>query len=161
MTRHPAPFDALILGVTVVSVVPLAIVAGVFGRRALAAPGHVLDVAVLVATAGLVLGSWGTSPTAYRVEPGRLVVERPVGEIVYPLTGLVDVEPFQRWGFTIRVGNGGLFGVTGWFWNRTLGWFRVHGRKACGAVLLRWPDHAAVVMPEDPARFIDDVGRFR
>lgn len=160
MTRHRAPFDAVVQAVTAICVVPVGAIAAMFAWRAFATPADGWALVIFLATAGLLLGTWGTSPTGYRVDPGRLVVERPFGEIVYPLAGLAEVKPFERWGLTVRVGNGGLFGITGWFWNRTLGWFRVHGRRARGPVSLRWPDRTVVVMPDDPARFIEDVERF-
>jgi hypothetical protein len=161
MTRHRAPFDAIVLAATVLSAVVLGGVVVLFAFRMVGPVGDGAAILIGALTAGILLGAWGTSPTAYRVEAGRIVVERPFGEIAYPLPGLVDVKPFDRAGFAIRVfGNGGLFGVTGWFWSRKLGWFRAHGRKARGAVSLHWPDRTVVLMPEERERFIADVERF-
>lgn len=160
MTRHRAPLDTIVAAVTALCAVPVGTVAAIFAWKAFATPADPWALVVFLATAGLLLATWGTSPTAFRVEPGRIVVERPFGEIAYPLTGLVEVKPFEKWGRAIRVGNGGLFGITGWFWSTTLGWFSVHARKVRGAVLLRWPDRKVVVMPEDADRFVRDVERF-
>jgi hypothetical protein len=160
VTRHRAPLDGIVLAVTALCAIPVGAIAAVIAWRTLTTPADGWAIVVFVAAAGLLFGTWATSPTAYRVEPDRLVVERPLGEIVYPLAGLATVTPHERWGLAIRVGNGGLFGITGWFWSRSLGWFRVHARKVRGAVLLRWPDRRVVVMPEDRDAFIRDVERF-
>ena len=157
MTRQRAPLDTIVVVITASCAVPVGTVAA---WQAFRTPACGWAIVLFAATVGLLLGTWGTSPTAYLDDPGRLVVERPFGEIAYPLAGLVEVKLFERWGLAVRVGNGGLFGITGWFWTRALGWFRVHGRKVRGAVLLRWPDQTVVVMPEDPGRFIPDVERF-
>jgi len=161
VSRHRAPFDAVVLAVTVLAAAPVGVVVAVCVARAVADPADAPALVIAAAVGALLATTWATSARAYRLEPGRLVVERPAGEIVYPLAGLVEARPYGRLGLAIRLGNGGLFGISGWYWSRELGWFRVHARKVGGAVLLRWPDRAVVVMPEEPEGFVADVARFR
>ena len=76
---------------------------------------------------------------------------------VLPLAGLASVtgEPdgFRR---TLRLfGNGGLFGISGWFWNRRLGRFRAYATDPQRAVLLHYRDGRNVVItPGDVQHFI-------
>jgi hypothetical protein len=160
LIRHRAPLDAIVLIVTALAAIPVGAIAVLFAWRAVTTPTDGGAIAISTAMVALLVATWGTSPTAYRLEPGRLVVERPLGEIPYPLAGLVEATPQDGLGLAVRVGNGGLFGITGWFWSRRLGWFRVHARKVRGGVVLRWPDRIVMVMPEDAGRFVRDVDRF-
>jgi hypothetical protein len=71
-----------------------------------------------------------------------------------PLLGLVSVtgdsEALRNaWRF-----NGGLFGITGWFWNRRLGRFRAFATDPSRAVLLRYSNRKVVVTPHDTQHFI-------
>ena len=56
---------------------------------------------------------------------------------------------------SIRVGNGGLFVFSGYFWTRALGWFRLYGNDILGrAVLLDFGDRKVVITPGDPQAFV-------
>ena len=59
---------------------------------------------------------------------------------------------------SVRVGNGGVFSFSGWFWNRTHGWVRAVATDAGErCVLLTAPDRKWVVSPDDPPRFVETV----
>jgi hypothetical protein len=51
-------------------------------------------------------------------------------------------------------GNGGLFAITGWFWNRRLGRFRMFATDLSRAVLLEFARRKVLVTPHDPQAFI-------
>ena len=52
-------------------------------------------------------------------------------------------------------GNGGLFGISGWFWNRRIGRFRAYTTDPDRVVLLRYSDgRKVVVTPHDVQHFI-------
>jgi hypothetical protein len=52
-------------------------------------------------------------------------------------------------------GNGGLFSISGWFWNRRLGRFRAYATDQDRAVLLRYQNgDQIVVTPHDVQHFI-------
>ena len=74
-----------------------------------------------------------------------------------PLAGLVAVtgEPDGIRGSLRLFGNGGLFGITGWFWNRRIGRFRALATDPERVVLLRYRDGTKVVVtPHDVQHFI-------
>jgi hypothetical protein len=57
-------------------------------------------------------------------------------------------------------GNGGLFAISGWFWNRRIGRFRAYATDPERAVLLRYRDGAQVILtPHDVQHFIIQVRR--
>jgi Bacterial PH domain len=74
-----------------------------------------------------------------------------------PLAGLSDVtaEPDGLRGSLRLFGNGGLFGISGWFWNRRLGRFRAYATDTDRVVLLAYRDGSKVVVtPGDVQHFI-------
>jgi len=74
-----------------------------------------------------------------------------------PLAGLVAVSgvPEGLRGSVRLFGNGGLFGITGWFWNRRIGRFRAYATDPGRVVLLRYRDGRKVVLtPHDVQHFI-------
>lgn len=79
-----------------------------------------------------------------------------------PLAGLdaVTGEPQGLRGSLRLFGNGGLFAVSGWFWNRRIGRFRAYATDPQRAVLLRYRDGAKIVLtPHDVQHFIVQVRR--
>lgn len=82
---------------------------------------------------------------------------------VLPIAGIVAVtgEPEGLRGSIRLFGNGGLFGITGWFWNRRIGRFRAYATDPGRAVLLRYRDgRKVVVTPHDVQHFIVRVKTF-
>jgi hypothetical protein len=76
---------------------------------------------------------------------------------VLPLAGLVTVtgEPEGLRGSLRLFGNGGLFAISGWFWNRRMGRFRAYATDPGRVVLLRYRDGKKVVVtPHDVQHFI-------
>ena len=76
---------------------------------------------------------------------------------VLPLEGLVAVsgEPEGLRGSVRVFGNGGLFVISGRFWNRKIGRFRAYATDPSRAVLLRYQDGKNVVVtPNDVQHFI-------
>jgi hypothetical protein len=74
-----------------------------------------------------------------------------------PFAGLAAVngEPHGLRGSLRLFGNGGLFAISGWFWNRRIGRFRVYATDPERAVLLRYRDGKQVVVtPHDVQLFI-------
>lgn len=55
------------------------------------------------------------------------------------------------------LGNRGLFAISGWFRNSTLGLYRAYMTDFNRAVVLRYPFVTVVVSPDDPVRFIREV----
>jgi len=51
-------------------------------------------------------------------------------------------------------GNGGLFAITGWFWNRKLGRYRAFATDPARAVVLRYATRRILLTPDDVQKFI-------
>jgi len=93
----------------------------------------------------------------YVLTEGYLEVRRLGWNTALPLAGLEAVtgEPDGLKGSLRLFGNGGLFGITGWFWNRRLGRFRAYATDPGRVVLLRYRDgRKVVVTPGDVQHFI-------
>jgi PH (Pleckstrin Homology) domain-containing protein len=93
----------------------------------------------------------------YIVTEGHLEVRRLGWSTLLPLAGLTAVsgEPEGLRGSVRVFGNGGLFAISGWFWNRRIGRFRAYATDPSRAVLLRYRDGKNVVVtPDDVQHFI-------
>ena len=93
----------------------------------------------------------------YVLTDTHIEVRRLGWRTVLPLAGLVAVtgEPEGLRGALRLWGNGGLFGISGWFWNRRMGRFRAYATDPERVVLLRYRDGKNVVLtPHDVQHFI-------
>ena len=93
----------------------------------------------------------------YVLTERHIAVRRLGWSTVLPLAGLIAVtgEPEGLRGSVRLFGNGGLFGITGWFWNRKFGRFRAYATDPSRAVLLHYQAGKKVmVTPSDVQQFI-------
>ena len=93
----------------------------------------------------------------YVLTESRIEVRRLGWSTVLPFAGLAAVtgEPQGLRGSLRLFGNGGLFAISGWFWNRRIGRFRAYATDPERAVLLRYRDGKQVVVtPHDVQHFI-------
>jgi len=93
----------------------------------------------------------------YLLTATHIQVRRLGWSTLLPLAGLTAVsgEPEGFRGSLRLAGNGGLFAITGWFWNRRLGRFRAYATDPSRAVLLRYQDGKNIVVtPDDVQHFI-------
>ncbi len=113
--------------------------------------------AVLPLLAGLACALFAV--LGYRVEPGWLVIERPLWNTRLPLDGLQDARADTRaMEGSIRLfANGGGFVFAGWFRNRPLGTYRAWLNDPARAVVLRVAGKVRVVAPDQPAAFVAAV----
>ena len=120
-------------------------------RPAFARPLMVaLPVFILIASLPFMVRGYALSEAAIQVR--RLLWNSPL-----PLEGLVAVtgEPEGMRGAVRLFGNGGLFGISGWFWSRRLGRFRAFATDPGRVVLLRYRDgRKVVVTPGDVQHFV-------
>ena len=156
-----APWSRTVRNVTVLSLVILALpmLAAIFAQTRPPLLASVLLIAVpplivAVAFAGRVRG--------YTLTEEAITVRRGLWNTWLPLTGLRtvtgDVEAMSG---SVRVfGNGGLFAITGRFWNRKLGWYRALATDPGRAVVLRYPERTIVITPHDPQQLIMRAGTF-
>jgi hypothetical protein len=93
----------------------------------------------------------------YVLTPTAVEVRRLGWDTALPLAGLLTVtgEPQGLRGSVRLFGNGGLFAISGWFWNRRIGRFRAYATDPERAVLLRYRDGRKVLLtPHDVQHFI-------
>jgi len=79
-----------------------------------------------------------------------------------PLAGLEKASgDAQLLHGSLRVfGNGGLFSITGWYWNRRLGFYRAYATDLSRAVFLKYRSRRPVlVTPHDTQHFLVRVGQ--
>ena len=145
-----ARMDPFVLGMT--SFV-LFLMGGVFYASLLAGLG-----AGGVLVAAIVFFAYVYTLKSFRIDAETLRIARPAGAIIVPLACVSEVEPLDRFlGLSFKAppgGNSGLFGIYGTFWKRGLGKFRMYGRSATGAVLLRTSEGSIVVTPDRRDAFI-------
>jgi hypothetical protein len=105
--------------------------------------------------------TWLFSVTGFTIENNKLIVSRPLWQttIVLPPDSVITAEPEVRFGLLRTFGNGGLFGYTGRFRNRKLGFFNAYATSWKHAVSIISPseDFRIVVTPEDTGGFIQSV----
>jgi hypothetical protein len=105
----------------------------------------------------VLLGSLPFMVRGYVLTESRIEVRRLGWRTILPLAGLTAVngEPQGLRGSLRLFGNGGLFAISGWFWNRRIGRFRAYATDPERAVLLRYRDGRKVmVTPHDVQHFI-------
>ncbi len=111
-----------------------------------------------VLVAAIVFFAYVYTPKSFHLDADALRIVRPVGAVVVPLASVSEVEPLDRFlGLSLKAlpgGNSGLFGLYGTFWKRDLGKYRMYGRSATGAVLLRTTGGSIVVTPDCRDAFI-------
>jgi hypothetical protein len=93
----------------------------------------------------------------YVLTADSIQIQRLGWSTALPLAGLVAVtgEPEGLRGSLRLFGNGGLFGISGWFWNRRLGRFRAYATDQDRVVVLRYRNgDKVVVTPHDVQHFI-------
>ncbi|HSP42441.1 MAG TPA: PH domain-containing protein [Luteolibacter sp.] len=56
-------------------------------------------------------------------------------------------------------GNGGGFSVTGWYWSKSLGFYRAFVTDLNRTVVLRFANRTVVVSPDDPEGFVNELKR--
>jgi len=156
LAEFSAPWSRSLRLATVGSVAVLLVVmlAGLFmGPRQLP-----LWRAAMVGVPALVLlGALPFMVRGYVLTEEQIEVRRLGWSTVLPLAGLVAVtgEPEGLRGSMRLFGNGGLFGISGWFWNRRIGRFRAYATDPGRVVLLRYRDGKKVVVtPHDVQHFI-------
>jgi hypothetical protein len=108
-----------------------------------------------IACLGLVLGCALFTICGYTVTPDAILIHRPFWSTHLSRDGLrsATFEPrAMRW--SIRAGNGGVFSITGLFWNKSLGLYRAFVTDGRQTVVLRYTGRTVVVSPSSPEEFV-------
>ncbi len=99
---------------------------------------------------------------SYSVKADELCIQRLVWVTRFPLHGLqkVSAGPYAMRGSLRLFGNSGLFAITGWYRNETLGTYRAFVTDPKRAVVLQFTGRTVVVSPENPDTFVTEISRF-
>ena len=156
-----APWGRTVRGATVLSLVVLALpmLAAIFAPIQPPLPAVVLLIAVPPL---IVAETFAARVRGYTLTEDTITVRRGMWNTHLPLAGMRsvtgDVDAMRG---SVRVfGNGGLFSITGRYWNRKLGWYRAFATDQSRAVVLRYADRTVVITPHDPQQFIMRAGTF-
>lgn len=141
-------FSAILLGVVLIGLLVGEERSNFFWLLAMV----VLPLAILVASA--LYGIRG-----YKLTSNTLYIQRFGWNSKIPLAQLINAESDpQAMENSLRTwGNGGLFGVTGWFRNNRLGSYQAYATDLQRSVVLRFPQRTIVLTPENPERFVREV----
>jgi len=152
---YQAPWSRL---VRVSTFATLALLGAIIVFGLFAGPRH-LPIWPLVMIGGpllLILSTLPFSVRGYTLTSRNLIIHRLGFDTVLALDDLRAVRgvaddirgSLRLWG------NGGLFAITGWFWNRRLGRYRMFATDLSRAVLLEFARRKVLVTPHDPQAFI-------
>ena len=95
----------------------------------------------------------------YTITPDAILVHRLLWDTRLPRHGLESaiLDPKAlRWSLR-TFGNGGVFSVSGFFWNKRLRSFRALLTDPKRAVILRYANRRVVLSPDAPEEFIQDL----
>jgi hypothetical protein len=96
----------------------------------------------------------------YTITPDAILVHRLFWATRLPRAGLQSarVDPRAiRW--SIRTcGNGGFFSASGFYWNKSLGFYRMFLTDPRRAVVLKFARRTIVVSPDPPDEFVRELG---
>jgi len=155
MKHYKAPWSTSLVVVTSIFTVLLVgiTIGAVFFGRGVVTWGGLLPLAI-------VIGCVPFTICGYTVTPDAILVHRLFWTTRLPLSGLESAtfEPYvMRWSLR-TFGNGGLFSITGFYYNRALGAYRAFVTDQHQTVVLRYSRRRVVVSPSPPEEFVRDVG---
>jgi hypothetical protein len=122
-----------------------------------------LAVILLLALPPLIVAeAFAARVRGYTLTEQEVIVHRGFWDTRLALAGLRSVsgDADAMRGSARVFGNGGLFSITGRYWNRKLGWYRAFATDQSRAVILRYADRTIVITPHDPQQFIMRAGTF-
>lgn len=154
-TRFTAPFGKEIrLATPLVLVICVGVV--VIGFTAV--PEKVAWARWLTVATGIFipLFSWFCQIREYRLEDGQLIIRQRLWNNRLPLAELrgFRADPEAMKGTVQVCGNGGVFAIYGFYWNKVLGSFRAYASDLKRAVILRFSHRTIVISPDSPEDFL-------
>lgn len=97
----------------------------------------------------------------YAITSDAVLIRRLFWTTRLDLSGLISAEALPK-AMTkcLRVcGNGGVFSFTGWYWSKSLGFFRPLVTDLNRTVVLRFGKRTVVISPDDPEGFVIELER--
>jgi PH (Pleckstrin Homology) domain-containing protein len=161
IVQFNAPWSHTVRYATVMSLAILAVpmLAAILAQPRPPLPGFV---ALLALPPLIVAATFAARVRGYTLTEREIIVHRGFWDTRLALAGLRSVSgDAEAMLGSVRVfGNGGLFSITGRYWNRKLGWYRAYATDRSRAVILRYADRTIVITPHDPQQFIMRAGTF-
>ena len=152
--HYKAPWSTLLLVVTSsVTVLLLGLTLGLFlCGQGIAQWAGLLPLAILICSIPFTI-------RGYSVMSDTLVVHRLFWTTRLPLSGLksAEFEPGAMRGSIRTFGNGGLYSITGFFYNKALGAYRAFVTDHHQTVVLHFSGRTVVVSPSSPEEFVHDI----
>lgn len=151
MTQKPTTRS---LSITLVSAFVLILNAALY-CMAFFVHGPMLLVAIIL-TAVVLICYLAWTPVSYELSADELIVHFRIGRVRYgPILKCSTLET-RLTGAIGLFRNGGLFAVSGIFWNRALGTFRAYvtTSKPTAMLLIQTPRHKIIISPENPQAFL-------
>ncbi|MBU3675624.1 MAG: hypothetical protein FGM54_00345 [Chitinophagaceae bacterium] len=112
----------------------------------------------------LILFMWLYSPYAYSVTQDSVLVHRKMGNFTIPVKDIKTVNTLDKkaMGWAIRLmGNGGLFGYTGWYTSSPQGRMRWFVRQQKNyVVIIMNNERKYVLSPNEPQALVDAITPF-
>ena len=106
----------------------------------------------------LVVGCALFTIRGYTLTPDAILVHRLLWATRLPRAGLQSAQFVPvRPGCSIRIGNGGFFSFSGWYYNTRLGLYRVFVTDHRRMVFLRYPNRLVAISPAAPEEFVHDL----
>lgn len=113
----------------------------------------------------LLFAAWGFHPQYYVLRPDGIVVKRPFGDLVIPLSEIEDALPLTKedLGFSIRLwACGGLFGHFGLYSSKNIGQYYMWSTNTDSMAMIRRKNKKPVIVsPSDRDEFIKLVNALR
>jgi hypothetical protein len=96
----------------------------------------------------------------YTIVPDAILVHRAFWDTRLPRTGLRSAvaDPKAMCKSLRTCGNGGLYSITGFYWNKSLGSYRAFVTDPRRCVVLRYEKRTVVVSPDSPEDFVRELG---
>jgi len=157
-----AVWAALVLlpaGLAVLRYLPGCSDCGSCGRPGVVLPAWLIAGLTLM-LAAIVYFTRALAPRGFALNDIELVIDRTLRPVKIPLASITETRRLEaaEMKLTLRLmGASGFYGHYGWFWNKTLGKFRLYSGRFNNLVLARSGKTIFILGPEDPDTFITDL----
>ena len=107
----------------------------------------------------IILGCLPFIVLGYEITEEAIFVRRPLWKTRLDRAGLKSAEVIPKaMSKSLRTcGNGGGFSFTGWYWSKSLGFYRAFVTDLNRTVVLRFENRTVVVSPGEPEEFVTEL----
>lgn len=125
--------------------------------------GEIESLALIVAgwlPVVILLGCLPFVVRSYTITDDAILIRRLFWDTRLERVGLrsAEVVPNAMRGSIRTFGNGGAYSITGWYWNKRLGFYRTYVTDLKRTVVLGFPIRKVVLSPDAPEDFVRELG---